>query len=150
MVEHLKCEISETKANSLVEAAEAFVDKISKDTAVSRASKALQAEMNRMATRRSQTEMDASEVFVPSEDSIRDIVRNEHRVSMGTTNPPEGNRQRKVSLVGSKSGGKRNGKSRKSRPGQQQRQRSRPSSAKPPTQSQSSSKHARGKGSPAT
>ena len=70
---------------------------------VSRASKALQAEM------------DASEVFVPSEDSIRDIVRNELRLSMGTTNPPEGNRQRKVSLVGSKSGGKRNGKSRKSR-----------------------------------
>lgn len=149
-VELRKHELSETKADSLVEAAAAFVEKLTKDTAVSRASRALQAEINRTAKRRSQTEMDESDGFVPSEDSIRDIVRNELRLqSTSAANPTGGNRQRKVSLSDPKSGGKRKGKSRKSRPDQrqpQQQQRRRSNSAKR-SKSRSSSKNARGKGS---
>ena len=45
----LKNDILKAKATSLVEAAVAFVEQLSKDTAVSRASKALQAEINRTA-----------------------------------------------------------------------------------------------------
>ena len=170
-VELLKHELSEAKATSLAEAAATFVDKLNNDMAASRASKALQAEIFRKAKCRSQTEMEEREVFVPSEDSIRDIIRNELRLqSASTANQPEGNRQRKVSLVDSKSGGKRNGKSRKGRPEQrqqqqqrqrsssakrsksrtdrrqQQKQRQRSNSANGP-KSRSSSKNARGKGS---
>ena len=86
----LKNDISNAKATSLVEAAVAFVEKLSKDTAVSRASKALQAEISRTAKNRSQAMMDDSEVFVPSEESIRDIIRNELRgLTSGTSSPNE-------------------------------------------------------------
>ena len=90
----LKNDISNAKATSLVEAAVAFVEKLSKDTAVSRASKckALQAEISRTAKNRSQAMMDDSEVFVPSEESIRDIIRNELRgLTSATTSPNEEN-----------------------------------------------------------
>ena len=50
-VELLKKEISESKATSLVEAAVAFVEQITKDIAISRASKALQTEINRKVSR---------------------------------------------------------------------------------------------------
>ena len=89
--------------------------------------------------------MDDNEVFVPSEESIRDIVRNEGLHAMATANPPEGNR--KVSLVGKKPGGKRNGKPRQSRPAHREGKRSRSKSAKRSNQPRSSSKNARGKGS---
>ena len=125
----LKNDISNAKATSLVEAAVAFVEKLSKDTAVSRASKALQAEISRTAKNRSQAMMDDSEVFVPSEESIRDIIRNELRgLTSGTSSPNEENRQRKVSISERRNNGKSKGKSRRSRStsrGQaQQRQRS--------------------------
>ena len=133
-VELLKNEIPESKASSLVEAAEAFVVQITKDTAVSRASRALLGE-----------KMDDNEVFVPTEESIKDIVRNEVRYAMATTPPPEGNR--KVSLGGKKPGGKRSGKHRQSRSANREGQRSRSKSAKRSNQPRSSSKNARGKGS---
>ena len=125
----LKNDISNAKATSLVEAAVAFVEKLSKDTAVSRASKVLQAEISRTAKNRSQAMMDDSEVFVPSEESIRDIIRNELRgLTSGTSSPNEENRQRKVSISERRNNGKSKGKSRRSRStsrGQvQQRQRS--------------------------
>ena len=125
----LKKDISNAKATSLVETAVAFVEKLSKDTAVSRASKALQAEISRTAKNRSQAMMDDSEVFVPSEESIRDIIRNELRgLTSGTTSPNEENQQRKVSISERRNNGKSKGKSRRSRStsrGQvQQRQRS--------------------------
>ena len=143
-VELRKNEISESKATSLVEAAIAFVEQITKDTAVSRASKALQTEINRKVSR--SDKMDDDEVFVPSEETIRDIVRYEVLHAMTTTNSPEGNR--KVSLVGKKpGGGKRSGKPRQSRPAQREGKRSRSKSAKRSNQPRSSSKNSRGKGS---
>ena len=133
----LKNDISNAKATSLVEAAVAFVKKLSKDTAVLRASKALQAEISRTPKTRSQAMMDDSEVFVPSEESIRDIIRNEE------------NRQRKVSISERRNNGKSKGKSRQSRStsrGQaQQRQRS--ASGKRSNRPQKWSKNSRGKGS---
>ena len=146
-VELLKNEISESKASSLVEAAEAFVVRITKDTAVSRASKALQKEINRKVSR--SEHMDDNEVFVPTEESIKDIVRNEVLQAMATTKPPEGNR--KVSFVDKKPGNKRSGKQRQSRPSNResrQSQRSRSKSAtQRPNKPGSSSKNVRGKGS---
>ena len=146
----LKNDISNAKATSLVEAAVAFVEKLSKDTAVSRASKVLQAEISRTAKNRSQAMMDDSEVFVPSEESIRDIIRNELRgLTSGTSSPNEENRQRKVSISERRNNGKSKGKSRRSRStsrGQaQQRQRS--ASGKRSNRPQKWSKNSRGKGS---
>ena len=146
----LKNDISNAKATSLVEAAVAFVEKLSKDTAVSQASKALQAEITRTAKNRSQAMMDDSEVFVASEESIRDIIRNELRgLTSGTTSPNEENRQRKVSISERRNNGKSKGKSRRSRStsrGQaQQLQRS--TSAKRSNRPQKWSKNSRGKGS---
>ena len=143
-VELLKNEISELQANSLVETAIDFVEQITKDTAVSRASKALQTEINRKVTR-SKKKMDDNEFFVLSGESIRDIVRNEVLHAMATTNPPEGNRE--VPLVGEKPGGKRNAKPRQSRPAHREGKGSRSKSAKRSNQPRSSSKNARGKGS---
>ena len=70
-VELLKNKISESKATSLNEATVAFIEQITKDTAVSRASKALQKEINRKVSRRET--MDDNEVFfVPLEETIRE------------------------------------------------------------------------------
>ena len=102
--------------------------------------------------------MDENEVFVPTEESIKDIVRNEVLHAMATTKPPEG--KRKVSLVDKKPGGKRSGKQRQSRPAnrdlESQRSRSksatrssklgRSKSASRSNKPRSSSKNARGKG----
>ena len=91
--------------------------------------------------------MDDNEVFVPTEESIKDIVRNEVLHATATTKPPDGNR--KVSLVGKKPacGGKRSGKQRQSHSANRKGQRSRSKSAKRSNQPRSSSKNARGKGS---
>lgn len=150
-VELLKNEISESKASSLVEAAGAFVERITKDIAISTASKTLQKEINRKVPRNEN--MDDNEVFVPTEESIKDIVRNEVLQAMATTKPPEGNR--KVSLVdkkpGKKPGSKRSGKQRQSRSSNRESresQRSRSKSAtRRPNKPRSSSKNVRGKGS---
>ena len=88
----LKNDILNAKATSLVKAAVAFVDRLSKDTGVSRASKALQAEISRTAKIRSHARMDDSKVFVSSEESIRDIIRNElHNLTSGTRSPSKEN-----------------------------------------------------------
>ena len=128
-VELLKNEISESKASSLVEAAEAFVVRITKDIAVSRASKALQKEINRKVSR--SEHMDDNEVFVPTEESIKDIVRNEVLQAMATTKPPEGNR--KVSFLDKKPGSKSSGKQCQSRPSNRQSRQSRRSRSKSAT-----------------
>ena len=91
-------EISESKASGLDEVAVAFFEQTTKYTAVWRASKALQTEINPKVSR--SEKMDDNEVFVPAEESIKDIVRNEALHAMATTKPPDGNR--KVSLVGKK------------------------------------------------
>ena len=102
--------------NDISNAAVAFVEKLSKDTAVSRTSKALQAEISRTAKNRSQAMMDDSEVFVPSEESIRDIIRNElPGLPSGTASPNEENLQRKVSISERRNNGKSKGKSRRNR-----------------------------------
>ena len=146
-VELLKNEISESKASSLVEATEAFVVRITKDIAVSRASKALQKEINCKVSR--SEHMDDNEVFVPTEESIKDIVRNEVLQAMATTKLPEGNR--KVSFVDKKPGSKRSGKQRQSRPSNRQSRQSQRSRSKSathrPNKPGSSSKNVRGKGS---
>ena len=112
----LKNEISNAKVTSLVEAAVTFVERLSKHTGVSRASKALQAEISPMAKNRSQARMDDSEVFIPSEESIRDIIRNELRgLTSGTMGPSKENRQWKVSISERRNNGKSKGKSRRNR-----------------------------------
>jgi len=111
-VKLLKNEISEPKASSLVEAAESFVLRITKDIAVSRASKALRTKINRKAPK--SESMDDNEVFMPTEESIKDIVRSEVLHAMATVKPPE--RNPKVSIVRKKPDGKRSGKHRQSRP----------------------------------
>ena len=146
----LKNDISNAKATSLVEAAVAFVEKLSKDTAVSRASKALQAEISRTAKNRSQAMMDDSEVFVPAEESIRDIIRNELRgLTSGTASPSAENWQRKVSVFERRNNGESKGKSRRHRSASraQAQQRERSTSAKRSNRPQKASKDAQGKGS---
>ena len=80
----------ESKASTLIEAAKAFAVQINKDIAISRASKALQKEINRKVCR--SENMDDNEVFVPTEEPMKDIVRNEVLQTMATTKPPERNR----------------------------------------------------------
>ncbi|PFX32352.1 hypothetical protein AWC38_SpisGene2763 [Stylophora pistillata] len=94
-VELRKTDISEDQARSLCVAASAFAEELSKDSAVSRASKALQTEIDRKEKYKSLVNMDVSKGCVPSETSIREIVRNGLRLSSGTTNRVDTSRQRK-------------------------------------------------------
>ena len=66
-VELLRNEISASKASSLVEAAEAFVVRITKDIVISRASKALQTEINHKVSR--SENMDENEVSKTSSET---------------------------------------------------------------------------------
>lgn len=153
-VELRKTDISEDRASSLWVAASAFTEELSKDTAVSRAPKALQTEIDHKEKHKSLVNTDVSEGFVPSEISIQEIVRNELRLSSGTTNRVDTGRQRKVSIVHSgpngkqntQTGAKRDSNPQKSRPADRkanQRQRSKSSS----NNSRELSKKAQGKGS---
>ncbi|PFX17867.1 hypothetical protein AWC38_SpisGene17796 [Stylophora pistillata] len=116
-VELLKIDITEDQASSLCVASSAFAEELSKDSAVSRASTALQTEIDRKEKHKSLVNMDVSEDFVPSETSIREIVRNQLHLSSGTTNRVDTSRQREVSIVHSgphgkqytQTGAKRNG-----------------------------------------
>ena len=91
-------EISSGQVDSLVEAATKFAVKVSSDSAVARACKALQTEITRKETKKRES-MDSSEAFVPTELSIRDIIRQEiHRTQDSATN----NHQRKVSFSNSR------------------------------------------------
>ena len=108
--------ISHSQVNALVDEAMKFAQTLSSDSATLRASKALEAAINRKETR-IQEVMDDGEPFAPSEDSIREIIRNETRRSVKPS--PGENRQRKVTLVNSN--GKRNGR-QSSRQGQAQPQ----------------------------
>ena len=132
-------EITHSQVNALVEAAMTLVQTLSSDSATLRASKALQAEINRKENK--QEVMDAGEDFIPSEDSIREIIRHEIQQSMKP--PPEANRQRKVTLKGDKRKGRQ--RSRQNRSKQQQHGRSK--SPQVNRRPRSSSKNARGRGS---
>ena len=59
-------EISSGQVDSLVETATKFAVKVSSDSAVARASKALQTEITRKENKKRES-MDSSEAFVPSE-----------------------------------------------------------------------------------
>lgn len=156
-VELRKTDISEDQVSSLCVAASAFAEELSKDSAVSRASKALQAEIDRKEKHKSLVHMDISEGFVPSETSIREIVRNELRLPLAQqTESTQVDSAKYLSstpvLMESKilkpvpSAMVKNQCLRKSRPEHRkanQRQRSRSSS----NNSRTPSKNARGKGS---
>ena len=87
--------------------------------------------------------------FSFSEESFRDIIRNELRgLDSGTTSPNEENPKRKVSISERTNNGKSKGKSRRNRSASrgQARQRQRSTSAKRSNPPQKSSKTTRGKG----
>ena len=154
-------EITANQAKDLVDTAAAFVAKLSLDSAVSRASKALQAEISQRESKRD--DMDSKEQFIPDESSIREIIRQELHNAQESKSAT-GSRQRKVSFsdnTGGRSRPKRKqqqqrrpqnrSKSPQHRGGQQkQRGRSkspRSNSTKRVTSPRSSSKNAKGKGS---
>ena len=89
-------EITPDQVEKLVETAATFAEKLSSESAVTRASKSLQAEIaQRESTKRE--DMDSNEPFVPTESSIREIIRQEiHHTKEPHT--ASGNRQRKVSF----------------------------------------------------
>ena len=68
-------ELTPDQMKDLVDAAAAFVTELSSDSAVSRASKALQAEITNKESRRES--MDSNEQFMPTESTIREIIRQE-------------------------------------------------------------------------
>jgi len=155
-------EVTSSQVDNLVEAAGAFVVKLSSDSAVARASKSLQAEITRKENKG--REMETNEPFVPDEQSIREIIRQEiHR----TQEQPAGSvHQRKVSFSDNPGSRQRKQKSRRQNrskspqsrsKGQNQRrqQRGRSKSPKSPRSNsakrvespRSSAKNVKGKGS---
>ena len=126
-------EITSDQVNNLTESAAAFVVKLSSDNAVAQASKALQAEITRKETIERQESMEMNEAFVPTEQSIREVIRQEiHRTQ--SSQPAGGNRQRKVSFS--------DNPSRQSRSKQRQ-QKSRQHSASTSPQSRSKGRKGR-------
>ena len=136
-------EITSGQVDSLVEAAV----KVSSDSAVARASKALQKEINGKETTKRES-MDSSEAFVPSEQSIREIIRQKiHRTQ--DLHLATNNHQRKVSFSNSP-GRKSRSTHQQPTKKQQQQQRSkspRANSSKQVNRPRSSAKNAKGKGS---
>ena len=78
----------------LVGAAATFMAKLSSDSAIARASKSLQAEITRKENKGREEEM--NKPFVPDEQSIRDIIRQE--IHLTKEEPSGGARHRKVSF----------------------------------------------------
>ena len=89
-------EITSEQADTLVQTAVAFEENLSSDNAVIQASKALQAEIS-LKESKLQESMDSNETFAPSEQSIRQIIRQELHCT-NDAQPAAGNRQRKVSF----------------------------------------------------
>lgn len=144
-------EITSEQADTLVQTAMAFAENLSSDNAVVQASKALQAEISLKESKLRES-MDSNETFVPSEQSIRQIIRQElHRTN--DAQPAAGNRQRKVSFSdnpGRQSRSRRQQKpqrkgSSKSPKGRSKSPRS--NSSKRVNRPRSSAKNAQGKGS---
>ena len=144
-------EITSEQADTLVQTAVAFAENLSSDNAVVQASKALQAEISLKESKLRES-MDSNETFVPSEQSIRQIIRQElHRTN--DAQPAAGNRQRKVSFSdnpGRQSRSRRQQKpqrkgSSKSPKGRSKSPRS--NSSKRVNRPRSSAKNAQGKGS---
>lgn len=80
------------KNYSLIKAVVAFVEQLSKDSVVSKASRDLQVEIIYKAKGRSQTRMDDSKIFVRSKESIRDNIWNKlSSLSSGTACSTEEN-----------------------------------------------------------
>lgn len=76
----------EDQGSSLYVAALAFVEELSQESALSRASKALHAEINIKEKPKSPIDMDISDGFVPSETSVCEIVWSELHLSSGRAN----------------------------------------------------------------
>ena len=104
-------ELTADQVNDLVNAAAAFVTKLSSDSAVSRASKALQAEITNRESKREN--MDSNEQFMPTESTIREIIRQEIYHAQAASNC-----QRKVSFS--------DNSGRRSRPKHREQQQRRP------------------------
>ena len=122
-------EITSEQADSLVQTALAFAENLYSDNAVIQASKALQAEISLKESKLWES-MDSNETFVPSEQSIREIIRQElHRTN--DVQPAAGNRQRKVSFSDNP---RRQSRSKR----QQQKPRRKGSSKSPQSRSKSS------------
>lgn len=144
-------EITSEQVDTLVQTAVAFAENLSSDNAVVQASKALQAEISLKESKLRES-MDSNETFVPSEQSIRQIIRQElHRTN--DAQPAASNRQRKVSFSdnpGRQSRSRRQQKpqrkgSSKSPKGRSKSPRS--NSSKRVNRPRSSAKNAQGKGS---
>ena len=144
-------EVTSEQADTLVQTAVAFAENLSSDNAVVQASKALQAEISLKESKLRES-MDSNEIFVPSEQSIRQIIRQELQRT-NDAQPAAGNRQRKVSFSdnpGRQSRSRRQQKpqrkgSSKSPKGRSKSPRS--NSSKRVNRPRSSAKNAQGKGS---
>lgn len=145
-------EITSEQADGLVQTAMAFVENLFSDNAVIRASKALQAEIS-LKENKLRESMDSNETFVPSEQSIREIIRQElHRTN--DAQPAAGNRQRKVSFSDNP-GRQSRSKRQQQKPRRQGSSKSPQSRSKSPRSNsskrvnrpRSSAKNAQGKGS---
>ena len=160
-------EITSDQVDSLVDSAMKFASTLSSESAVAHASKALQVEITRKENK-TQESMEQSETFVPSEQSIREIIRQEiNRTQETSAANTRFRNRRKVSF--SSSPGRANGsenhkqqphrrkkpksphrRSKQAKHPQQQRARSKsPGSnlSRRVTRPRSSSKNAKGKGS---
>ncbi|WP_284130580.1 hypothetical protein, partial [Klebsiella pneumoniae] len=74
-------DITSEQVDSLIETATSFAKNLSSDNAVAQASKALQGEITRKENKLRES-MDLNEAFIPSEQSIREIIRQEvHRTN---------------------------------------------------------------------
>ena len=89
-------EITPDQVEKLIETAATFAEKLSSESAVTRASKSLQAEITQRESNKRE-DIDSNEPFVPTESSIREIICQEiHHVKEPHT--ASGNRQRRVSF----------------------------------------------------
>jgi len=87
-------EVTSSQVDNLIEAAAAFVVKLSSDSAITRASKSLQVEI--IPKESKGREMEINEPFIPEEQSIQEIIRQE--IHCKGEQPAGGVRQRKVSF----------------------------------------------------
>ena len=145
-------DITSEQADNLVQMAMLFAENLSSDNAVVRASKALQAEISLKESKLRES-MESNETFILSEQSIREIIRQElHRTN--DVQPAAGDRQRKVSFSDN-SGRHSRSKRQQQKPRRQGSSKSPQSRAKPlrsnsskrVNRPRSSAKKVQGKGS---
>ena len=150
-------EITSEQVDSLVETATSFAENLSSDNAINRskALQALQALQAEIALKESKLResMELNEAFIPSEQSIREIIRQEiHRAN--DVQPVASDRQRKVSFSNNP-GRQSRSKRQQHKPRRQGSSKSPQSRSKSPSSNpskrvnrpRSSAKNAQGKGS---